>query len=63
MAVKSVPARIREGVYLEDGEALWRVLDATDGQVMLENCGRLDCPPLVLPVAEVLKRMRLVRRR
>lgn len=57
------PAGIVAGCYLTDGVRLYRVLEAVDGQVMLENCRHPNMAPQVLPLKDLLAKMRLVRQK
>lgn len=57
------PLGVKRGCYLEDGERLYRVLDAGDGMVKLENCLVPDKAAQWLPLPDVLANMRVVRRR
>jgi hypothetical protein len=49
------------GAYLEDGKRLYRVLDAAEGMVKLENCKRPGERPAWVPVRRVVSTMRRVR--
>lgn len=52
----------RAGTYLADGRRLYYVLDAEQSQVLLENCRCPDEAAQWWTVAEVIRRLRLVRR-
>ena len=59
--VRTSDERLTKGVYLTDGEALYRVLEVVELSVELENCMVPLGLPLWMPVGEVLQRLRLVR--
>jgi hypothetical protein len=56
-----VPPGIERGVYLTDGERLYRVLEVLEQNVELEDCGRPEELKQWLSVGEVLQKMTLVR--
>ncbi len=49
------------GAYLTDGARLYRVVEAGESMVALENCRAPSENPSWVPVSKVLKSMRLVR--
>lgn len=54
--------QLHHGLYLTDGESLFRVLEVVDRDVMLEDCRRPEGTPLFWSVGEVLDRLRVVQR-
>ncbi len=55
-SVDAAPEDIEEGVYLEDGTRLYRVLRTwlPNGQVLLEDAGDPSLPALVRTVSELI---------
>lgn len=53
--------QLTAGVFLTDGERLYRVVDVVELHVELENCGDPDGLLQWMPVGEVVAGMRLVR--
>lgn len=56
-----VAHQLKPGLYLSDGERLYRILAVLGTDVELENCGDPEGLPQWLPVGTVVREMRLVR--